>query len=57
MALVSRNYDGRHRHRVSMTECPVCGQEFDIPSGGAVPAHFLHDHTPEDFGLSPLGER
>jgi competence CoiA-like predicted nuclease len=57
MVLVSRDYDGNHRHRVSMTECPVCGKTFGIPSGGALSSHFLHDHKPEDFGLSPLGER
>ncbi len=43
---------GRRVH--TLTACP-CGYVFD-PNENRW-KHFLEDHRPEDFGLSPLGER
>lgn len=42
--------DGR---RLTLVACPACGADLD---GEYVPRHILQ-HDPEDFGLSPLGER
>jgi len=39
-----------------LTGCPVCGA--DLTGGGeARTAHFVNEHAPQDFGLSPLGSR
>ncbi len=42
---------GRRVH--TLTACP-CGYVFDSHENRW--KHFLEDHNPEDFGLSPLGE-
>ena len=36
-----------------LLRCPLewCGKEFDRDGGRQRRAHFLYDHTPEDFGL------
>lgn len=41
------------RRVLSLTVCPACGYEFDEDEDRY---HHLGDHSPEDFGLSPLGE-
>jgi hypothetical protein len=38
---------------VILTECPVCGYEFDEEERRHV---HLSEHDPDDFGLTPLGE-
>lgn len=51
--LVTKEYEkGREFH--TLTVCP-CGYEFDTDERRWL--HLLHDHAPEDFGLSPLGDR
>jgi hypothetical protein len=40
---------------LKLIECPVCGA--DLSGSGDTYVHFLYDHGPEDFGLSPLGDR
>jgi len=42
---------GRRVH--TLTACP-CGYVFDANENRW--KHFLEEHSPEDFGLSPLGE-
>jgi len=44
---------GRHAR---ITECPACGEEFSELTGREISNHLLHDHTPADFGLSPLSD-
>ena len=39
--------------RVTLVACPACGADLD---GKYVPRHIM-GHEPEDFGLSPIGER
>jgi Zn-finger nucleic acid-binding protein len=41
--------------KVHLTECPACGVFLDTGSINTA-AHFRREHTPEDFGLTPLGE-
>lgn len=46
-----------NRERLLLTRCPLdwCGE--DLGDGATkTSTHFLNDHLPEDFGLSPLGE-
>ena len=45
--------DGRPGKPV-LAECP-CGAP--VRGGRFLEMHLLNDHSPEDFGLSPLGER
>lgn len=40
--------------KIVMAECPVCGEELDDASV-TTSQHFVDDHSPEDFGLAPLG--
>jgi hypothetical protein len=48
------------KHRTARKEyltllcCPVCGVCFDDVQ---IPAHLHHEHTPADFGLTPLPDR
>ena len=35
-----------------LVACPICGMEFH--DNVNKPFHFLNEHTPSDFGLSPL---
>lgn len=55
MAISTREYDnqGNASSRVALDTCP-CGYEF-----GENEMRWIHIwmHKPEDFGLSPLGER
>lgn len=46
---ISQKHSGSPR--IVMTECPVCGKEFDRDVYNAVSNHLLNDHTPADFGL------
>jgi hypothetical protein len=43
----------RSRQCLILDSCPVCGYEFDANEKRE---HHIGEHTPEDFGLSPLGE-
>lgn len=50
-----RYYDtGSGGPRVQLVTCPACGEPLD--GDCKTSHHFLNDHLPEDFGLSPLGE-
>jgi hypothetical protein len=40
--------------KIFMTECPACGKTLDR-SDVSTSQHFVDDHSPEDFGLAPLG--
>jgi hypothetical protein len=40
--------------KIFMTKCPACGAELDR-SDISTSQHFVDDHSPEDFGLAPLG--
>lgn len=51
--LVTKEYT-RSREMFILRACP-CGYEFDPDEDRGL--HFLRDHDPEDFGLSPLGDR
>lgn len=47
----------RDRERLQLTRCPLdwCNENLagrDVKTSN----HFLKEHLPEDFGLSPLGE-
>ena len=44
--------NGMRTVAVTLIECPACGYEFSEKEPRW--KHFLHDHLPEDFGLSPL---
>jgi hypothetical protein len=35
-----------------LVQCPICGKEFR--DNVNKPFHFLNEHTPSDFGLTPL---
>lgn len=52
MTLVVKRSHGRDFS--ILTSCPACGYEFDPEERRHV---HLSDHTPEDFGLAPIGER
>lgn len=44
--------------RVTTVECSACGYRFGRGRNrGQLADHLLTDHTPDDFGLAPLGER
>lgn len=45
------------RERLQLVRCPLdwCGEELG-DGATKTSTHFLNDHLPEDFGLSPLGE-
>lgn len=38
-----------------LTRCPVDWCRADLTGATKTSHHFLNEHTPEDFGLSPLG--
>ncbi|MFC4449842.1 hypothetical protein [Halorussus aquaticus] len=44
----------QRRERQLLTACPACGE--DLSGKTKTSDHFLRDHLPEDFGLTPLGE-
>lgn len=46
--------ENRGMYRCRLVECPVCG--VDLTEYPCTWMHFLEDHRPEDFGLSPLDE-
>lgn len=48
-----RRPDGRPGKPV-LAFCP-CGEP--VRGGRSLEQHLLRDHKPEDFGLSPMGER
>ncbi|MFC3476267.1 hypothetical protein [Halobacterium litoreum] len=50
MTLERISYPGQPVVQVRLETCP-CGHEFD--DGESRSQHFLDDHTPADFGLSP----
>lgn len=52
MTLQVEEFDN-HWKRIMLSECPVCGHEFGKNQHRW--KHYLEDHDPEDFGLSPLG--
>lgn len=53
MALDIRRDVNGHR-LITLVECPACGEDLEDKS----PQHHIRtEHTPEDFGLSPIGER
>lgn len=37
-----------------LTECPACGKSFSHKAGHERAMHFVNDHGPADFGLSPM---
>lgn len=50
--------EGHARERLVMTECPLDDCRKDLSSRNVqTSVHFLEEHLPEDFGLTPLGER
>lgn len=42
--------------RVSLVRCPVPGCDADLRGYTKTSHHFYVEHTPEDFGLTPLCE-
>lgn len=44
----------RSRSFVTLTDCPACGYDYDDEEDRS---EHLEGHTPEDFGLSQLGDR
>lgn len=46
---------GDHGHNVRLIECPVCLEPLPPNKPYLVPKH-ISTHSPEDFGLSPIGE-
>lgn len=45
-----------NRERLLLTRCPLDWCNEDLTGATKTSTHFLNDHAPEDFGLSPLGE-
>jgi len=46
--------------KIALIKCPACGMELTADyacytSARHPVAHLLREHTPEDFGLTPLG--
>lgn len=54
VSLRVRTYSRSYR-TVSLIECPACGYPFSEKENRW--KHLLENHSPEDFGLSPLGDR
>jgi len=54
--LESDNIEHRTDRRECLTllRCPACGVSFDDIY---IPAHLRREHTPADFGLSPLADQ
>lgn len=52
-----RDTSNGNRERLQLTRCPLdwCGKKLG-DRATKTSTHFLHEHLPEDFGLSPLGE-
>lgn len=46
--------DASGQRNVVLTECPVCGEPLGRDKPGMRRTHFLVEHGPEDFGLSPM---
>lgn len=53
MALEILEYENGYREP-KIVVCPACGHDFAVNESRW--RHFLEDHGPEDFGLSPIGE-
>jgi|APHM01.1.fsa_nt_gi hypothetical protein len=55
--IVDHGTDGNQEIR--LTRCPVCGLSFGVhghADGAKSPSsHLRQDHTPSDFGLTPMG--
>jgi hypothetical protein len=54
-----RHKKSGHGYRIVLLRCPACGIPFITEEGESNnerPPHFLEEHTPDDFGLSPLRE-
>ena len=49
-------YNGGRRDRISLVECPApgCDKSWEMGDSQKRSLHFLKEHRPEDFGLSPL---
>jgi hypothetical protein len=47
----------QRRERQQLTRCPLPWCNEDLSGKKKTSNHFYTKHTPEDFGLSPLGER
>lgn len=41
---------------VRLIECPACGEELEPEQGVGKVSYHIAEHSPEDFGLSPIGE-
>lgn len=39
-----------------ITACPACGESLDSGKPHEVAMHLFDEHSPADFGLSPLDE-
>lgn len=49
---------GLYDHKLRLIECPACGEPIPATPGGANgPSSHIAQHSPEDFGLSPIGQR
>lgn len=53
MALERRRYSPVRVESI-LTACPFCGYEFSHNEHRC--KHYFEEHTPEDAGLSPIGE-
>lgn len=45
----------QRRERKQLTRCPLTSCNEDLSGKKKTSHHFLSEHTPEDFGLTPLG--
>lgn len=43
-------------NKITLHTCPICGYDLSDPDPGEVSRH-IGEHSPEEFGLSPEGER
>lgn len=49
-----REYPGSRATMVFVHTCPACSERVGPGTDLSLSDHLLHDHGPEDFGLSPL---
>lgn len=54
--MIVEKFDNSGGSYSCLIKCPVCGQNLNDPDIRKW-KHFYNEHTPEDFGLSPMGER
>ena len=57
--LIIDRHPENHQQHLQLVWCPACGCRIWQPSDGAARKTRDHiaQHDPEDFGLSPIGER